>query len=87
MKNKNNMIKKKGKKITNTELLDSINRSFSKVEEKIDTIDLKVEEIKNKLEGVDKRIDDFAETKVSKTTYKELETRVGVVEKKLETKK
>lgn len=81
------MIKKKGKKITNTELLDSINRSFSKVEEKIDTIDLKVEEIKNKLEGVDKRIDDFAETKVSKTTYKELETRVGVVEKKLETKK
>ena len=33
----------KNKKITNLELLESINRSFSKVEEKIDT---KVEELK-----------------------------------------
>ncbi len=81
----------KTKRITNTELLDSINRSFSKVEEKIDT---KVEEVKKEIEGVkdqlastNKRIDDFAETKVSKITYKELENRVGVVEKKLETKK
>jgi len=31
------MIKKKEKKITNAELLESINRSFSKVEEKMAT--------------------------------------------------
>ena len=75
------MIKKKEKKITNTELLKSINRSFSKVEEKIDTIDIKVEELKSQIEGVDKRIDDFAENKVSKINFKELDHRVSFIEK------
>ncbi len=77
------MIKKKEKRITNTELLESINRSFSKVEEKIDT---KVEELKGQIQGVDKRIDDYAETKVSKITHKELEHRVNFIEEKLEIK-
>ncbi|MDP1760229.1 MAG: hypothetical protein Q8L01_02140 [Candidatus Woesebacteria bacterium] len=78
------MIKKKEERITNTELLESINRSFSKVEEKIDT---KVEELKSQIEGVDKRIDDFAENKVSKTIFKELNHRVSFIEEKLEIKK
>jgi len=43
--------------------------------------------IKDKLEGTNKRIDDLAETKVSKIAHKELENRVGFVEKKLEIKK
>lgn len=77
------MIRKKDKEITNAELLESINRSFSKVEEKIDT---KFEELKTKIEGTNKRIDDFAENKVSKITFKELDNRVGFVEEKLEIK-
>ena len=95
------MIKKKEKRITNIELLKSINRSFSKVEEKIDTVDIKVEGlktdiegvkkdiegVKNQLAGTNKRIDDFAETKVSKIEFKGLENRVGFMEKKLEIKK
>ena len=80
------MTKKKEKRITNAELLESINRSFSKVEAKIDTVDTKVSGLETKLEGVTKRIDDLAETKVSKVTYKELEHRVGFIEEKLELK-
>ena len=84
------MTNKKEKRITNRELLDSLNRSFSKVEEKIDKIDTKidtkVEELKDKIQGVNKRIDDFAETKASKITYKDLEKRMGFVEGKLELK-
>jgi len=80
---KNKMIKKKEKKITNTELLESINRSFSKVEEKIDTIDVKVEKLANHIEKIDKRIDDFAENKVSKINFKELNHRVSFIEEKL----
>ncbi len=45
MKKRNKMPKKKEKEITNTELLESINRSFSKIEEKMATKeDLKIQQ-------------------------------------------
>jgi hypothetical protein len=40
-----------------------------------------------RVEGINKRIDHLAETKVSKVAYKELENRVGFIEKKIEIKK
>ena len=83
MKKKNKVIKKKEKRITNTELLESINRSFSKVEEKIDT---KVEEIKGQIQGVNKRIDDFVVTRVKYDDHNKLKARVGFIEEKLEIK-
>ena len=82
-------MKKKGakKKMTIDDLAIVIAGSFSGLEErltnKIDGLDNKLEGVKDRLAGTNKRIDDFAETKVSKITYKELEKRVGVVEKKL----
>ena len=45
-----------------------------------------IEELKDKITGVEKRIDDFAETKVSKITFKELDSRVGFIERELEIK-
>ncbi len=58
--------------------------SFSGLEERLTK---KIDGLDNRLVGTDKRIDDYAETKVSKISFKELEGRVGVVEKKLEVKK
>ena len=88
------MIKKKEKRVTNLELLESINRSFFRIEGKMATkedvqviIEKEVAGLKDQLAGTNKRIDDFAETKVSKITFKGLEGRVSVVEKKLEVEK
>lgn len=50
-------------------------------------LDAKIEGVKNRLEGTNKRIDDFAETKTTKIAHKEIENRVGFIEKKLEIKK
>ena len=77
------MIKKKEKIITNAELLESINRSFSKVEGKIDTIDIKVEGLKSKIEGIDKRIDDFVVTRVKYEDHNNLVKRVQKIEAKI----
>ena len=81
----------KTKKITNTELLESINRSFSKVEAKLDKveakldakIDTKVEELKDKIEGVNKRIDDLSINRVKYEDHNKLKARVGFIEKKI----
>ncbi len=96
------MTGKKDKKITKVDILKSINRSFSRIEEKMATkedlknlatkaelegIKKEIESVKDRLEGTNKRIDDYAETKVSKIVHKELENRVGFAEKKLEIKK
>ena len=48
---------------------------------KIDNVE---EKLTTKIDATDRRIDDFAETKATKTTFKELETRVTKIEKKLE---
>lgn len=68
-------------------LTQKINGVESGLRKEIEDVKKRVEGVKNQLEGTNKRIDDFAETKVSKITYKELENRVGFVEKKLEIKK
>ncbi|OGI65597.1 hypothetical protein A2647_01705 [Candidatus Nomurabacteria bacterium RIFCSPHIGHO2_01_FULL_40_24b] len=75
------MVKKKT--ITNTELLKSINRSFSKVEEKIDAVDIKVEGLKGQIDGVNKRIDDFVVTRVKYEDHNKLKARVDIVEVKV----
>ena len=78
------MNNKKDKKITNIELLESINRSFSNIEKKMATKDdIKDMATKTDVERLEKRIDDFAETKVSKVTFKELENRVQKIEAKI----
>ena len=78
------MIKKKEKEITNTELLESINRSFSSIEKKMVTKDdIKDMATKTDIERINKRIDDYAETKVSNVIYKELEHRVRKIEAKM----
>ncbi|KKQ19039.1 MAG: hypothetical protein US45_C0061G0007 [Candidatus Nomurabacteria bacterium GW2011_GWA1_37_20] len=78
------MIKRKDKTITNIELLKSINRSFSNIEKKMATKDdIKDMATKTDVERLEKRIDDFAETKVSKVTFKELENRVQKIEAKI----
>jgi len=86
------MKKKVQKKMTINDLVIVMAGSFTGLEtrltKKIDDVENKLtKKIENKLEGTNKRIDDFAETKASKIAYKELENRVGFVEKKLEIKK
>lgn len=100
MKKKNKMNKKKEKRITNTELLESINRSFSKIEKKMSTkedienlekrmdlkMDTRIEGLKGQIQGIDKRIDDFVETRVKYEDHNKLKIRVGFIERKLEIK-
>lgn len=77
----------KTKKITIDDLAKMIKEDVvDRMATKEDLKDLETR-MNGKFEGVNKRIDNFAETKVSKITYKELENRVGFVEKKLEIKK
>ena len=56
------------------------------VKKDIEGVKKNIEGVKNQLEGTNKRIDDFAESKVSKITFKELDNRVGFMEEKLEIK-
>lgn len=77
-----NLIEKKidGLAISTAKGFESVDKRFDEVKE--DT-----KGVKNQLEGVSKRIDDFAENKVSKITFKELDHRVSFVEKKLQINK
>lgn len=87
------MIKKKEKKITNTELLESINRSFSKLEAKMATKeDLKgmatkedLKKLQDKLvfriDGLEKRMDDYTFNKVGYDNFNPLVKRVEQLEK------
>ncbi len=86
------MNNKKTKKVTIADLAKMIKENVvDRMATKEDIKDMAtktdIEELKDKINGTNKRIDDFAETKVSKITYKELENRVGFIEKKLEIKK
>ncbi|MCX6751494.1 MAG: hypothetical protein NT161_01870 [Candidatus Nomurabacteria bacterium] len=81
------VINKKEKKITNVELLQSINRSFFKIEAKMATKeDLKnlEEKMSGKFEGVNKRIDDMSVNRVKYEDHNKLKARMDFVEKKLE---
>ena len=70
-------------------------KGFERLEKKMATKDdikdmatkVDIEGLKTKVEGIDKRIDDFAETKASKITYKELANRVDFIEDRLEIKR
>ena len=59
---------------------------IKRLENDIEGVKKNIEGVKNQLEGTNKRIDDFAESKVSKITFKELDNRVGFMEEKLEIK-
>jgi hypothetical protein len=67
-------------------LATSTLKGFEDVYKNINGVKNEVEGVKNQLQGTNKRIDDFAENKVSKTAFKELENRVGFIENKLEIK-
>jgi len=81
------MIKKKEKEITNTELLKSINRSFTKIEAKMATKeDMKDMATKTDIEKLGKRIDDLAVNRVKYDDHNKLKARVTFIEEKLEIK-
>ena len=79
------MNNKKGGKMTIDKLAVMVAKGFDNVATKMDIDGLKkeIEDVKDKLVGTNKRIDDFAETKVSKVVYKELENRVQKIEAKI----
>jgi DNA anti-recombination protein RmuC len=64
-----------------------ISRMESYMKEGFNSLDNKIENVDNRLshqmEGLGRRIDDFAENKISRITYKELENRVLVLESKI----
>src|SRR3989338_7299871 len=66
--------------------LGGVERRLGGVESRLGGVEKELEGVKNRLEGTNKRLDDLAETKASKITYKEIENRVGFIEKKLEIK-
>ena len=91
MKKRNKMIKKnnKGSKMTIDKLAIMVAKGFGDTVTKDDIKDMATKEdikdmaTKTDIEGLEKRIDDFAETKVSKITYKELQNRVQKIEAKI----
>jgi len=66
--------------------LGGVESRLGGVEKELEGVKNELEGVKNRLEGTNKRLDDLAETKASKITYKEIENRVGFIEKKLEIK-
>ena len=79
----------KTKRISIDVLAIIMNNSFENLEKEIKNTatkdDLKKleENLTNRIEKTDKRIDDFAETKATKISHKELVTRVEFIEKKI----
>ena len=65
---------------------ERLTKKIDGVESRLGGVEKELEGVKNRLEGTNKRLDDLAETKASKITYKEIENRVGFIEKKLEIK-
>ncbi|MDD5720823.1 MAG: hypothetical protein PHT16_00015 [Candidatus Pacebacteria bacterium] len=53
---------------------------FTSLDNKVDHIDAR---LSNQIEGLGRRMDDFADNKVSRITYKELEHRVITLESKV----
>jgi len=74
------VTKKKEKEITTQELLESINRSFSKLEERMATKD-DIKGLKNQIEGINNRIDDVYLNSVKYKDHNTLKKRVEVLEK------
>lgn len=55
-------------------------QGFDTLNNKIDYVDVR---ISNHIEGLGRRIDDLADNKISKISYKELESRVFILESKI----
>lgn len=53
---------------------------FNSIDNKIDHVDAR---LSNQIEGLGRRMDDFSDNKVSRITYKELESRVMALEIKV----
>jgi len=85
--------KVKNKKMTIDKLSVMVAKGFENVATKEDIKDMATKEdlknleakmaTKTDVERLEKRIDDFAETKASKISYKELENRVQKIEAKI----
>ena len=63
-----------------TRLESYMKEGFNSLDGKIDYVDAR---IANQIEGLGRRMDDMAENKVSRITYKELEHRVVILESKV----
>lgn len=59
---------------------EGVDKRFNEVDKRFESLEAKM---KTDVESINKRIDDFAETKVSKIVYKELENRVQKIESKI----
>jgi hypothetical protein len=55
-------------------------QGFENLDNKIEHID---ERLSQNITGLNRRVDDLAENKIAKVTYKELEHRVGALEKRV----
>ncbi len=63
-----------------TKLESYLKEGFNSLDNKIEHVDVR---LGNQIEGLGRRIDDLADNKVSRITYKELEHRVLVLELKV----
>ncbi len=63
-----------------TRLESYTKEGFDALNNKMDTVDAR---LSNHIEGLGRRIDDMADNKVSRISYKELESRVVVLESKV----
>lgn len=61
-------------------LEDYLKEGFKSIDNKIDHVDVR---ISHQLEGLGRRIDDLADNKVSRLSYRELESRVDVLESRI----
>ena len=63
-----------------TRLENYMKEGFNSLDNKIENVDAR---LSNQIEGLGRRMDDFAENKVSRISYKELESRVLVLESRI----
>lgn len=70
----------KGLDLRITKLESYMKEGFSSLNDKIEHVDSR---LSNQMEGLGRRMDDFADNKISRLTYKELERRVLFLESKV----
>lgn len=63
-----------------TKLESYMKEGFNSLNNKIDEVDAR---LSHQIEGLGRRIDDLADNKISRMTYKELESRVIILESKV----
>ena len=70
----------KGLDLRITRLESYMREGFSSLDSKLEHVDAR---LSNQIEGLGRRIDDLADNKVSRISYRELEKRVLVLESKI----